>query len=129
MASKRVRPLITGAIGVVVFLILRAILPMLLPKEAGQVAWFIAGFLAILMAFIFFGVALVSRELSGKVPHRIYDLIEKVVIAGILLGIVGMFQPWVYTLYRIGFYALFISFLAFTVWSHVTPRSAHNDEA
>jgi hypothetical protein len=128
MASKRFRPLVTGAIWVVVFLVLRAVLPLLLPATAGQAAWFIAGFLAILMAFIFFGVVFVSRELSGRFPYRVYDLVEKIIIAGILLGVVGMFQPWVHALYRIGFYSVFISFLAFNVWSHVTPKGVHNNE-
>jgi len=110
------------------FLILRAVLPMLLPGAARQAAWFIAGFLAILMGFVFFGVVFVSRELSGKISYRTFDLVEKIIMAGMLLGVAGMFQPWVQDLYRIGFYVLFISFLAFNVWSHVTPKSAHSSE-
>jgi hypothetical protein len=124
MAKKRVRPLITGAGLVLMFLILRAVLTALLPGAARQAAWFITGFLAILMGFIFFGVVFVSRELSGKVPYRVFDLVEKIIMAGMLLGVAGMFQPWVQDLYRIGFYVLFISFLAFNVWSHVTPKAA-----
>ncbi len=129
MENKRVRPLITGAIWVAVFLVLRAVLPLLLPEAAGQAAWFVTSFLAILMAFIVFGIVFVSRELDGKVPRRVYDLIEGIIIAGILLGIVGMFQPWQHAIYRIGFSVLFVSFLAFNVWSHVTPQAVNNGEA
>ena len=128
MASKRVRPLITGAMWVALFLILRAVLPRVLPGAAGQAAWFITGFLAILMGFIFFGIAFASRMLSGRISYRAFDLVEKINMAGMLLGMVGMFQPWVQAAYRIGFYVLFISFLAFNVWSHITPKSAHSTE-
>jgi hypothetical protein len=128
MAGKRVRPLITGAIWVLLFLILRAVLPTVLPGAAGQAAWFITGFLAILMGFIFFGIVFVSRQLSGKISYRVFDLVEKIIMAGMLLGMAGMFQPWVHAVYRIGFYVLFISFLAFNVWSHITPKSAHGNE-
>jgi len=129
MVNKRVRPLITGAIWVVILLVLRAVLPLVLPEAAGQAAWFVTGFLAILMAFIFFGIVFVSRELDGKVPQRTYDRIEGIIIAGILLGIVGMFQPWKHAIYRLGFSVLFVSFLAFNVWSHVTPQAANGGES
>jgi hypothetical protein len=128
MAGKRVRPLITGAGLVIFFLVLRVVLPLLLSPEAGQTASFLTVFLAILMAFIFFGVVFASRELSGKVSQRIYNIIEKLIIAGILLGVVGMFQPWAHVLYRIGFHLLLVSTLAFIVWSHIAPRAARYDE-
>ena len=41
-------------------------------------------------------------------------------IGGIVLGIIMMFQPWVFVLFRYGFYLLLFSTLAFIVWSHVT---------
>jgi hypothetical protein len=128
MASKRVRPLITGAVLVIVFLILRLVLPMVLSSEAGQTASFLTVFLAILLAFIFFGVVFTSRELSGRVSARIYNIVEKLIIAGILLGVVGMFQPWAHVLYRIGFHLLLVSTLAFIVWSHISPRATRYDE-
>jgi hypothetical protein len=53
-----------------------------------QTVYFIVGFVAILLAFIFF-IVFLSRKLSGNVSQRVYGLIEKITIAGILLGIVG----------------------------------------
>lgn len=123
MRSKRFRPLITGGIVVAVLLVLRLILPNVLPPVAGGIAAFLTVFLAILMAFIFL-IAFVASELGGKVSRRLYKLIEGVTIAGILLGVVGMFQPWAMLGYRIGFHLLLASTLAFTLWSHVTPRLA-----
>ncbi len=128
MASKRARPLIIGAVLIIVLLILRLVLPSLLSPAAGQTASFVTVFLAILMAFIFFGVVFSSRELSGKVPQRIYGPIEKIIIAGILLGVVGMFQPWAHIGYRIGFHLLLVSTLSFIVWSHITPRAELYEE-
>ncbi len=45
-------------------------------------------------------------------------------IALILGGVVGMFQPWNIELYSIGFKMVLTGTLAFTVWSHVRPRVA-----
>ncbi len=92
-----------------------------------QALLFIVGFVAILMAFIYF-IVRVARRFSGNVTQRTYSLIEGVIIAGILMGVVGMFQPWVHFAYKIGFNLLLLSTLAYIVWSHVTPKSAHNGE-
>jgi hypothetical protein len=83
---------------------------------------FILIFVAILLTFITL-VALVSRLLSHNVPVRIYQLVERIIIAGIALGIVGVFQPWLFALYRIGFLVVLISWLSFIVWNHVKPAS------
>ena len=85
-----------------------------------QAAVFIAGFIAILTAFITFIVRL-SRRLNGKVRPRLHGMIETAVIAGMGLGILGMFQPLTQALYEPGFLLLLASTLAFIVWSHVTP--------
>ena len=92
-----------------------------------QAVTFVVGFVAILLAFIFF-IAFVGRRLSGNISQRVFSLIEKIIIAGILLGVVSMFQPWAQGGYRIGFHVLLFSTLAFTVWSHVAPKNAHGDE-
>jgi hypothetical protein len=128
MEGKRTRPLIVGAGLVIFFLVLRVVLPLLLSPTAGQTASFLTVFLAILMAFIFFGVVFTSRELSGRVSQPVYNVVEKLIIAGILLGVVGMFQPWAQVLYRIGFLLLLVSTLAFIVWSHIAPQAARYDE-
>lgn len=92
------------------------------------VAWFVIGLLAFLFGFGYF-IALLARQLKDKVPRRLYSLIEGLIIGGIVLGILGLFQPWVLWGFRIGFGVLFYSTLAYVVWSHVTPRSEQYEEA
>jgi len=86
-----------------------------------QVVYFIAGFVTFLLAFAFF-IAFVAAKLSGNISQQVFGLIEKIIIGGILLGIIGMFQTWVLAGYRIGFLVLLFSTLAYIVWSHITPR-------
>jgi hypothetical protein len=50
-------------------------------------------------------------------------LIEGVLIAGILLGVVGLFQGWSLAGYGIGFHVLLVSVLSYVMWSHVTPKT------
>ena len=92
-----------------------------------QAALFIGGFVAILLLFIR-SIIVLNRRLSGRVPQRAYTYIEAFIIGGIVLGTIGMFQPWTMALYRIGFFALLFSTLAFIVWSHVTPASTRREE-
>jgi len=82
---------------------------------------FILFFAAIILAFIAL-IILASNLLSHKIPERIYRPVERIIIAGIVLGIIGMFQPWSFVLYRIGFFTLLISTLSFILWSHVRPK-------
>lgn len=90
--------------------------------------WFVVGLLAFLFGFGFF-IALVARRLKERVWLRLYALIEGLIISGIVLGILGMFQPWVLWGFRIGFTVLLYSTLAYVVWSHVTPRAELHEEA
>jgi len=87
-----------------------------------QATAFIVGFVIFLTAFITFIVRL-SRRLNHRVNPRIHGVIETVVIAGIALGIIGMFQPLTKALYEPGFLLLLISTLGFIVWSHVIPAT------
>lgn len=128
MGSKRFRPLITGGILVAAFLVLRLILPRVLPPVAGEAAAFLTVFLAILVAFIFL-IAFSASELGGKISRRVHRLIEGATIAGIILGVVGMFQPWTMLGYRIGFHLVLVSTLAFTLWSHVSPKVGSETES
>jgi hypothetical protein len=82
---------------------------------------FLTIFIAILLVFIFF-INVLARVLDYNVPRPVYKTIEAVIMAGIVFGIIGMFQPWVFALFRYGFQLLLISTLSFIVWSHVTPR-------
>ena len=86
-----------------------------------QPIYFIIGLLTFLVTFGFF-IARVAAKLNHNISQRAFGLIEKVIIAGILLGTVGMFQPWVLPAYGIGFHVLLLSTLAYIVWSHVTPK-------
>ena len=92
-----------------------------------QAVYFIVGFVAIIVAFILF-IIFLAKRLNGKVPQSTYNVVEKIIIAGILLGIFGMFQPWIHLGFRIGFHLLLFSTLAFIVWSHITPRATQYDE-
>jgi hypothetical protein len=92
-----------------------------------QAVYFIVGFVAILAAFIFF-IVFLAKRLNGKVPHSTYNVVEKIIIAGIILGIIGMFQPWIHLGFRVGFHLLLFSTLAFIVWSHITPQAEQFEE-
>lgn len=92
-----------------------------------QAVYFIVGFVAIIVAFILF-IIFLAKRLKGKVPKQLYDVVEKIIIAGILLGILGMFQPWIHLGFRVGFHLLLASTLAYIVWSHITPKVASYEE-
>lgn len=53
---------------------------------------------------------------------KVVGTITRLCIAGIILGILGMIQPWVFELFRYGFYVLLISTLVYIVISHVPER-------
>jgi len=55
-------------------------------------------------------------------PKRVHQTIERIIIAAMLLGIVGMFQPWSIHLYGLGFHVLLIGTLSFIVFSKVPFR-------
>lgn len=56
----------------------------------------------------------------SRTRHR---QIERVIIATMLLGMVGMFQPWRIEFYSIGFHVLLLSTVIFTVFSHIQPKT------
>jgi len=82
---------------------------------------FILIFVAIILAFISV-ISLVASILSNQIAERPYRIIETILIVGIVLGIISMFQPWMFLIYKYGFLVLLISTLGFILWSHVTPR-------
>lgn len=88
---------------------------------------FILIFVAIILTFITLIVVMAST-LSNNIPLRIYKPIERVLIAGIVLGILGMFQPWAFAAYRYGFFVLLISTLGFIAWSHIVPKGVRRQE-
>jgi hypothetical protein len=82
---------------------------------------FLSIFIGILLLYIF-SIFVAASRLNGVVPQRIHRPIELAIIGGILLGVVGMFQPWVMAGYTYGFLLLLISTLLYIMWSHITPR-------
>jgi hypothetical protein len=82
---------------------------------------FILIFVSIILAFIAL-IVVISSVLSNNISPRLYHLIERILIAGIILGVVGMFQPWVFIAYRYGFILLLVSTLTFIAWSHIAPK-------
>ncbi|HMR68193.1 MAG TPA: hypothetical protein PKE64_29635 [Anaerolineae bacterium] len=88
---------------------------------------FVLIFAAIILFFIAF-IWLLSTALSHQISEKPYRLIERVLIAGIGLGIFGMFQPWLFVGYKYGFPLLLLSTLGFIVWSHITPKTGVEEE-
>ena len=84
---------------------------------------FILIFVSIILTLITL-IVIVGSVLNNNISRRIHKVIESILIAGIVLGIFGMFQPWVFLAYRYGFILLLISTLGFILWSHITPREA-----
>lgn len=84
---------------------------------------FILVFASIIIAFMSL-VWFAASRLSDNIPEKTYRPIEYILIGGIVLGIIFMFQPWVFELYRVGFFLLLISTLFYILWSHIRPRGA-----
>jgi hypothetical protein len=82
--------------------------------------YFILGFAVILGLFITL-IRWLAQRLSYKIAYERFTRIERIIIAGIVLGVVSMFHPWLFIGYKYGFLVLLFSTLAFIVWSHITP--------
>lgn len=79
---------------------------------------FLLIFVAIILGYMSL-IVVVGKILANRVPERVHRTIEYVFMAGIVLGIIGMFQPWVFALFKPGFLVLLASTLGFILWSHV----------
>jgi hypothetical protein len=88
---------------------------------------FILVFIAIILTFITV-IVVVARQLNNNITRRQYLPVEMALIGGIGLGILGMFQPWIFGLFKVGFLLLLISTLGFILWSHITPKAVSHDE-
>ena len=82
---------------------------------------FILIFIAIILLFATL-IIFTSTRLSNNIGQRPHRIIEWIAMAGILLGIFSIFQPWVFALYGIGFITLLFATLFFILWSHVQPK-------
>ncbi len=88
------------------------------------------GFLAIFISIILFYISFIwwlASRLNGKVTQKTFRIVEYILIGGIIVGVVGMFQPWVFVAFRYGFYLLLLSTLSFIAWSHITPAAEEDD--
>lgn len=82
---------------------------------------FILIFVAIILTFISL-IVLVASILNDNIPRRTHRFVERIIIFGIVGGVVGMFQPWWFLAYKYGFSVLLISTLSFILWSHIRPK-------
>jgi hypothetical protein len=82
---------------------------------------FILIFVSILLVFISL-INMSASVLNDNISPRIHQAIERTLIAGIVLGIFGMFQPWLMIFYKVGFIVLLVSTLGFIWWSHIKPK-------
>lgn len=82
---------------------------------------FICIFAAIVLTFITL-VAFVAGLLNHNIPPQVHRPIELTIIDGIVLGVLGMFQPWFFMAYQVGFFVLLFSTLSFILWSHIIPK-------
>jgi hypothetical protein len=88
---------------------------------------FILIFAAVVLSFITL-IVLVASVLSHNISPVAYRRVERLLIAGIVLGVLGMFQPWLHILYQLGFAVLLFSTLGFILWSHIVPRGQRQVE-
>ena len=84
---------------------------------------FILIFVAIILTFITL-IVLTASVLNDNIPRRTHQFVERIIIFGIVGGVIGMFQPWWFLAYKYGFSVLLISTLSFILWSHIRPRRA-----
>lgn len=89
---------------------------------------FILIFISIILVYIIIVWAAVT-SLNDNVPRRIYRPVELALMAGIALGVAGMFQPWVQSLFPAGFYLLLFSTLGFILWTHIRPKGQQRRQA
>jgi hypothetical protein len=88
---------------------------------------FVLIFVAIILTFIAV-IYVVASMLDNNISLRAHRIIEQILIVGIVLGVVGMFQPWLFEGYKYGFVLLLISTLSFILWSHITPKQELRQE-
>lgn len=81
---------------------------------------FILIFAAIIITFMSL-IWFLASKLNDRISPKVYQPIEWMLMGGIVLGILLMFQPWVFILFRVGFLMLLVSTLSYILWSHIRP--------
>ncbi len=77
-----------------------------------------------------FSVAMLIIIGASYLPKRVLNLITRLCIAGIMLGILGMIQPFTFTLFKPGFLLLLGSTAFYIILSYVPtlPSAAANPD-
>ena len=60
--------------------------------------------------------------------ERVLNVIMRVIIGGLIVGMLGMIQPFSLTLFKPSFLVLFYCTLGYIVFSHFNPRPARKNE-
>lgn len=81
---------------------------------------FVAFFWAILLTYIL-TIALLAIRFTGRLPVRTHRPIERLLMFGILFGIVSLFQPLAFPPFKYGFPVVLASLLGYILWTHIVP--------
>lgn len=81
---------------------------------------FVAFFWAILLTYIL-TIALLAIRFTGRMPVRTHRPIERLLMVGILFGIVSLFQPIAFPPFQYGFPVVLASLLGYILWTHIAP--------
>ncbi|MCO6452605.1 MAG: hypothetical protein J5I90_17625 [Caldilineales bacterium] len=87
-------------------------------------------FVLIFVGILLYYISLITysmRSLGGQIAARRYNRIMWVIIAGIIVGMLAMFQPWAIQFYTLGFVLLLIATLSYILWSHISPLQVEYD--
>ncbi len=119
--------LIAAAVMLALSFVSRPVLESLVPnlQSSSNVLLIAIPFLLVFVPIILGFMALivfVSKLLHERIPERAYTVIEYVFIAGIGVGVIAMFQPWTFLLFKPGFFVLFGSLIGFMIWSHIAMK-------
>ena len=82
---------------------------------------FILIFVAIILTFITL-ISLVASVLNDNIARQTHQMVERIIMFGIVGGVIGMFQPWWFLVYKYSFMFLLASTLSFILWSHIRPK-------
>jgi ABC-type transport system involved in cytochrome c biogenesis permease subunit len=88
---------------------------------------FICYFVAILLVYIFL-INIFSQILNHRISPKIYKPLNFLIIAGIIVGILLMLQPFAISLYKVSFMIVLVSLLLFIFWSHVIPANTPEEK-
>ena len=129
--APRVMLYIAGILWIIA-LILSQVVPTLSPEFlmsnvpiAGSP--FILFFIGLVIAFIWF-IIWFSAKMNGRIERKPYFLVEGIIIGGIVVGVLCMFQSFTIVLFQLGFLILLACMITFNVWSHVVPHSEEVNE-